>query len=153
MPASTDELGITRCECGRAGSSPKDGTIPCSRPVPACIRRGRTRCGPVRGNACATYQRQQARGKPRAAGIRRSYSWTVATQNKHTLCLQCVMRACVTLMYLSIYVFSGAMNATEKSVSVRWDADMSTLRGPYYTGEQGKSMEKFKLSIKSDTCP
>jgi len=29
------------------------------------------------------------------------------------------------------------MDACEKSVSVRWDAEKTDIRGPYYTGAQG----------------
>ena len=44
----------------------------------------------------------------------------------------------------------GAIKPDERSVSVRWDADKSDLRGPYYTGEpcdrgSGIGTEKFDL--------
>ena len=44
----------------------------------------------------------------------------------------------------------GALKADERSVSVRWDADTSDVRGPYYTGEpcdrgSGIGTEKFDL--------
>lgn len=45
----------------------------------------------------------------------------------------------------------GALKPDERSVSVRWDADMSDVRGPYYTGEpcdrgSGIGTEKFDLT-------
>jgi hypothetical protein len=45
----------------------------------------------------------------------------------------------------------GALKADERSVSVRWDADKSDVRGPYYTGEpcdrgSGIGTEKFDLT-------
>jgi hypothetical protein len=44
----------------------------------------------------------------------------------------------------------GAIKPDERSVSVRWDADKSDVRGPYYTGEpcdrgSGIGTEKFDL--------
>jgi len=44
----------------------------------------------------------------------------------------------------------GALKPDERSVSVRWDADKSDVRGPYYTGEpcdrgSGIGTEKFDL--------
>ena len=32
----------------------------------------------------------------------------------------------------------GALDAKEKTVSVRWDAAPSSIRGPYYTGEKNR---------------
>jgi len=51
----------------------------------------------------------------------------------------------------------GALKPDERSVSVRWDADMSDVRGPYYTGEpcdrgSGIGTEKFDLTTLQEVC-
>ena len=51
---------------------------------------------------------------------------------------------CITLSAPDLFLCGiacngrGAQDAEEKTVSVRWDAAPSTIRGPYYTGAQDR---------------